>query len=355
MTGTDRRQARRRARREGDAIAAVDPTRAATRRRNGQARQEPEVGLTFEVRRTTTTRPCTVRPGHRPVAATRVGAARPRPWRTPTATSGTDSARVGPPCSPNRAHGADNLCTPTNCRTSTASCPWRSAAGPPPHGLALVDYAVGGPAVSTVVAVEDHYGRGAEAVAVATSGDSGDARARVAVWGRFYDSRVDAFTAARQIGVERPGARLVIGASLEGDQDDPGGDVDGVGGVGSTSTTWTALPLVRELVAGGRLVHDGGTELAAQVESARVVESAAGGLILSTRLGRTDLLRAAAWATAEQVTATDSLPFFVYQLGITTGSASRLPLRPLMPMYRCRKSSTSPTPVIHRWSWTRVW
>ena len=128
---------------------------------------------------------------------------------------------------------------------------------------------------------------------------------------RLYDSRVDAFTAARQIGVERPGARLVIGASLEGD---PGIPVDVMASVelGSTSTTWTALPLVRELVAGGRLVHDGGTELAAQVESARVVESAAGGLILSTRSGRTDLLRAAAWATAEQVTATDSLPFFVY-------------------------------------------
>ena len=53
---------------------------------------------------------------------------------------------------------------------------------------------------------------------------------------------------------------------------------------------------LRELVAGGRLVHDGRAELAAQVGSAMVVESAAGGLTLSTRSGRSDLLRAAAWA-----------------------------------------------------------
>ena len=47
------------------------------------------------------------------------------------------------------------------------------------------------------------------------------------------------------------------------------------------------------------------------MDTAPVVESA-GGLTLSSRSGRTDLLRAASWAVAGQVTATDSLPFFVY-------------------------------------------
>ena len=58
--------------------------------------------------------------------------------------------------------------------------------------------------------------------------------------------------------------------------------------LGTTTTTRTSLPLLRELVAAGRLVHDGGTQLAAQVDTALVVESAAGGLTLSTRSGRTD-------------------------------------------------------------------
>lgn len=175
---------------------------------------------------------------------------------------------------------------------------------------ALVDYSVGQPAASTVVAVEDYYGKGA-AVAVATSDAQGAVRGPVAVWGRLYGSRVDAFTAARQIALARPAARLVIGASLDGD---PGVPVDVVASVdlATTTTTRTSLPLLRELVAGGRLVHDGGAELAAQVEAARVVEAAAGGLTLSTRSGRSDLLRAAAWAVVAQVTAPEAPAFFVY-------------------------------------------
>ena len=77
------------------------------------------------------------------------------------------------------------------------------------------------------------------------------------------------------------------------------------------------MPLLRELVAGGRLVHDGGAELAAQVEAARVVEAAAGGLTLSTRSGRSDLLRAATWAVAAQVN-TALLPFYVFGCGART-------------------------------------
>jgi hypothetical protein len=77
--------------------------------------------------------------------------------------------------------------------------------------------------------------------------------------------------------------------------------------------TRTALPQLRELVAQGRLVHDGGTELAAQVEALRVVESTGGGLSVSTRSGRSDLVRAAAWAVAAAVADRAApLPFFVY-------------------------------------------
>ena len=113
------------------------------------------------------------------------------------------------------------------------------------------------------------------------------------------------------LSLERPGTRLVVGASLDGDTDIPVVVVASVDRA-TTTTTRTSLPLSRELVAGGRLVHDGGTELAGQVESARVVEAAAGGLTLSTRSGRSDLLRAAAWAVAAQVSVADPLPFFVY-------------------------------------------
>ena len=51
---------------------------------------------------------------------------------------------------------------------------------------------------------------------------------------------------------------------------DPGTPTDAVASVdlATTTTTRTSLPLLRELVAGGRLVHDGGTELAAQVDTA---------------------------------------------------------------------------------------
>ena len=51
-------------------------------------------------------------------------------------------------------------------------------------------------------------------------------------------------------------------------------------------------------MAASRLAHDGGAELAGQVEGCRVVESRAGGLQVAPGPQRTDLLRAAAWALA---------------------------------------------------------
>lgn len=82
----------------------------------------------------------------------------------------------------------------------------------------------------------------------------------------------------------------------------------------ATSTnTKTALPLMRELVAQRRLRHDGDTELASQVASLLVTETS-GGLTVSTRSGRSDLVRAAAWAVAASVAVPHEQPmgFFVY-------------------------------------------
>jgi len=71
--------------------------------------------------------------------------------------------------------------------------------------------------------------------------------------------------------------------------------------------------VLRELAEAGRLRHDDSPELAQQVAGLLVVPSPAGGLIVSTRSGRTDLIRAAAWAAQALTAAQDApLPFFVY-------------------------------------------
>jgi hypothetical protein len=168
------------------------------------------------------------------------------------------------------------------------------------------DMSVGRPSVSTVLAVEDHFGRGAAVAVAATDGDG-----RVAVWGSLHGSRAEAFAAAAKLARERPGSRLIVGTSLDGD---PAIAADLVASVATAGTPQTklGLPLVRELVAQRRLTHDGGTELAAQVAALRVVESP-GGLTVSTRSGRSDLIRAVAWAvTAAVGSSVEPLPFFVY-------------------------------------------
>ena len=83
--------------------------------------------------------------------------------------------------------------------------------------------------------------------------------------------------------------------------------------LGSTATTRAALALVRDLAARRRLVHDGHQELAAQVDQLRLVELAAGGLSVSTRSGRSGLVRAAAWAVSSLVAKeTEPLPSYAY-------------------------------------------
>jgi hypothetical protein len=170
----------------------------------------------------------------------------------------------------------------------------------------VADLGVGRPSAATVLAVEDYYGRGAAVAAAATNGDG-----RVQVWGSLHASRADAMAVLTVLAKERPGSRLLVGASLAGDAAIPTALVFSVDAM-STADTKTGLPLLRELVAQRRLTHDGGAELAAQVAGLLVLE-APGGLSVSSRSARSDLVRAVAWASAAAVgSTTEALPFFVY-------------------------------------------
>jgi hypothetical protein len=140
-----------------------------------------------------------------------------------------------------------------------------------------------------VIAIEDYFGQGAAAAAAATLPDG-----RILVWGQLAARRTEAFAWAQLLAGRHPGSRLVVGASLEADPDAIGVPVVAKETAGQAQTR-LALPMVRELLAAGRLVHDGGAELAEQVGRARVVESRAGGLTLVPASGRTDLLRCMTW------------------------------------------------------------
>ena len=148
------------------------------------------------------------------------------------------------------------------------------------------------PAGPLVVGLEDYFGQGA---ATAVAGRLPDGR--LFTWGRLHPRRSEACGWAQGIVAAHPESRLVLGASLEHDPDVAAIDVEARELAGSSETR-SALPLLRELVASGRLAHDGGTELSQQVEGVRVVESRIGGLQVAPGGARTDLLRAAAWALA---------------------------------------------------------
>jgi hypothetical protein len=95
-----------------------------------------------------------------------------------------------------------------------------------------------------------------------------------------------------------------VGASLAGDESlaELKMPVEKAG----TVETSSALPKLRELLAAGRLVHDGGEALASQIRSLRVVERG-GGLSVSSR-GRSDLARCAAWAVHAAASAPPAKP-----------------------------------------------
>jgi hypothetical protein len=156
---------------------------------------------------------------------------------------------------------------------------------------ALTEYGLVPPG-ELVLGLEDWFGQGAAAAAAGRLPDG-----RLFAWGSLHPRRSDACSWISGLVDAHPGSRLVIGASLEHDPDAAGIPVE-MRELAGQAQTRTALPLLRELVAARRLAHDGGAELAGQVEGCRVVESRAGGLQVAPGPQRTDLLRAAAWALA---------------------------------------------------------
>jgi hypothetical protein len=151
------------------------------------------------------------------------------------------------------------------------------------------------PAGPLVLGLEDWFGQGAAAAAAGRLPDG-----RLFAWGTLHPRRSEACGWLAALADNHPGSRLVVGASLEHDPDAASIPVEDRELAGQAETR-SALPLLRELVAAGRLAHDGGAELAQQVEGTRVVESRAGGLQVAPGPARTDLLRAAAWALAVAV------------------------------------------------------
>ncbi len=151
-----------------------------------------------------------------------------------------------------------------------------------------------------VIGVEDHYGQGA---AVGFCGRLPDER--LVVGGELRDSRADAYALAAVAASARPGSTLVIGASLSGDPALEGIDVVDVVRAG-TAETPPALTRLRDMVAGGTVVHDGSAGLDDQMLEVRVKDGS-GGLHLVVG-PRSDLLRAVVWALQVAVTAPVPVP-----------------------------------------------
>jgi hypothetical protein len=157
------------------------------------------------------------------------------------------------------------------------------------------------------VAVEDYYGLGAAAAAVAQLEDG-----RLVTWGGLFASRPDAYAwAAFTVGL-RPDCTLTIGASLalgEAQEACPRATVAKAG----TAQTSGALPLVRSLLRSRGLVHSGDEDLALQVRAVQLVPTATGGLGIAHRGIRSDLLRATAWAVADRHQPhQEAMEFYVY-------------------------------------------
>ena len=143
------------------------------------------------------------------------------------------------------------------------------------------------------IAVEDWYGKGS-AVAVATRLPDG----RILTFGETHPRRSLAARRATELAGRYPNSRLLLPASLRAAEGFPAPPVvEALVDTGTTSTR-EALPLLRELLAEGVLVHDGSADLAGQVIAALVVPSSAG-LAMSPHSPRSDLLRCAAWAVLD--------------------------------------------------------
>lgn len=139
-----------------------------------------------------------------------------------------------------------------------------------------------------VIGVEDHIGQGAAVAFVGTLPDG-----RWVVGGDTFASRPDAYATAAMAAGSRPGSVLVVGASLAGHAELKAMPVHELHKSGISETA-PSLSNLRDLVATGRALQDGSSELTGQLYAARVV-TGTNGLSLIPRT-RSDLLRAAVWA-----------------------------------------------------------
>ena len=140
-----------------------------------------------------------------------------------------------------------------------------------------------------VIGLEDWFGRGAGAAAVATLADG-----RLLVWGRAFGRRGDAREWVELMAADHPGSRLVVGATLLRDDEVAAIPADSIEGATSVVTR-TALARFRELLAEHRLANDGGLDLRSQLVSLRVTRGV-NGLGIWPHSTRNDLARAAIWA-----------------------------------------------------------
>jgi len=141
-----------------------------------------------------------------------------------------------------------------------------------------------------VVEVEDNIGEGS-AVAVAWAAGSGV----IGGYATAFPNLMAAWLELEELRERWPQCAIQVGLTLRHDpallaiEPNP----EGVG----TAETRAALPLLRELLNTGRLLHTGGQDLTIQITSARVKPGAAGGLgVVHVEGQRTDLARAFARA-----------------------------------------------------------
>jgi hypothetical protein len=159
----------------------------------------------------------------------------------------------------------------------------------------LVDAAAApGPFRPVVLAVEDDLGRGAAAAAAALTADG-----RVVVGGWNFPTLREAVDWCEDTAAGAEDAVLLAGASLCGDLETPmDPELEGVELTvepSGASETRAGLPLVRALVRGGRLAHDGAEDVSRAVLDARVKVTQDGTAMLM-RGTETALVRCVAWA-----------------------------------------------------------
>lgn len=144
-----------------------------------------------------------------------------------------------------------------------------------------------------VIAIADHYGRGC-AVGFCGTLDDG----RLVAGAELVDSRLEAWGLAGRAAWARPGSILVTSASLAADPAAGDVNVDTIVKVGGADTA-TAVVVIRDLLATGRLVHDGSPAVTAQLREARVNVGARVNLLPG---GRHDAVIAVLWAVQAAAT-----------------------------------------------------